>query len=99
MHDYGSDLSGHRSTGRPLWIGECGGISLEPGDFAYRTVGSSEEPAGEYARLVGSLDGLAGFVWAQLTDVEGELNGLLTCERIPKVRPEKMRAINGRGAA
>ena len=32
-------------------------------------------------------------------DVEGELNGLLTCERIPKVLPEKMRAINGRGAA
>ena len=99
VHDYGSDLSRHRATDRPLWLGECGGISLEAGGFAYGTVGGPEELAREYERLVGSLDGVAGFVWTQLTDVEGELNGLHTCERIPKVPPERMRAINGRGAA
>jgi beta-galactosidase/beta-glucuronidase len=99
VHDYGADLSRHRSADRPTWLGECGGISLAPGAFAHRTVAGPGELAAEYARLVGSLDGLAGFVWTQLTDVEGELNGLLTCERIPKVPPETMRAINGRGAA
>jgi hypothetical protein len=64
VHDYGDDLSRHENEpDRPLWIGECGGVSL---------------------------------VWTQLTDVEGELNGLLTDERLPKAGPAAIRAVNER---
>jgi hypothetical protein len=35
-------------------------------------------------------------VWTQLTDVEGELNGLLTHDRRPKVDPAKIRLANER---
>jgi beta-galactosidase/beta-glucuronidase len=99
VHDYGDDLTRHASTaGLPLWIGECGGVSLPvPGhtwqaDFAYRTVTSPEELGESVARLLGGLGDVAGFVWTQLADVEGELNGLLTYDRVPKLPPEAIRA-------
>jgi len=101
VHDYGEDLSGHASRdGMPLWVGECGGVSLAAAgareDFAYRRVSSGEELAAEYARLVGSLGDVAGFVWTQLTDIEGELNGLYTSARAAKVAPEMIHAVNAR---
>jgi hypothetical protein len=97
VHDYGTDLSRHRSGELPLVVGECGGVSLVVGgdeDFAYRHVSSGRELAAEYARLVGGLGEAAGFVWTQLTDVEGELNGLLGHDRRPKPRVEQIRAAN-----
>ena len=98
VHDYGDDLSRHRSgDGPPLWLGECGGVSLALGgreDFAYRSVASGDELAREYARLVGGIGEVAGFVWTQLADVEGELNGLLTHDRRPKAPPAAIRAVN-----
>jgi beta-galactosidase/beta-glucuronidase len=100
VHDYGDDLSAHRSTADdPLWIGECGGVSLVVAgieDFAYKHVSSGEELASEYARLTATLGDVAGFVWTQLTDVEGELNGLLTQDRQPKAPVELIRAANER---
>ena len=36
----------------------------------------------------------AGFVWTQLTDVEGEQNGLLSDDRRPKCDPAAIRAAN-----
>jgi beta-galactosidase/beta-glucuronidase len=97
VHDYGDDLSGHASGGLPLVVGECGGISLVVGgteDFAYRHAASADELAREYARLVSGLGDVAGFVWTQLADVEGELNGLLTHDRRPKAPTEAIRAAN-----
>ena len=92
VHDYGDDLSRHAGAdGLPLWVGECGGVSLHvPGhvwadDFAYKSVDSPEALAQAFERLVGQLGDVAGFVWTQLTDVEGELNGLLTYDRVPKL--------------
>lgn len=96
VHDYSEDLSRHRSGKLPLVVGECGGISLVVGgeeDFAYRHVADGEELAAGYARLVEGLDDVAGFVWTQLTDVEGELNGLLGHDRRPKA-PVAIRAAN-----
>lgn len=97
VHDYGEDLSRHRSGGLPLVVGECGGVSLVVAgeeDFAYRHVGSGHQLAAEYARLVGGLGDVAGFVWTQLTDVEGELNGLLGHDRAPKASAGAIRAAN-----
>jgi beta-galactosidase/beta-glucuronidase len=95
VHDYSDDLSAHASGTLPLWVGECGGISLVVGgdeDFAYKHVGSADELAPAMARLLGSLGDVAGFVWTQLTDVEGELNGLLTVDRRPKADPAAIRS-------
>jgi hypothetical protein len=37
---------------------------------------------------------LAGFCYTQLTDIEQEINGLLTYDRRPKVAPEAIAAIH-----
>jgi hypothetical protein len=97
VHDYGNDLSAHASGDVPVLIGECGGVSLVVAgeeDFAYRHVTSGEELAAEYERLTATLGDVVGFVWTQLTDVEGELNGLLTHDRRHKAPPERIRAAN-----
>jgi beta-galactosidase/beta-glucuronidase len=98
VHDYGDDLSAHRSPDDlPLWVGECGGVSLVVAgeeDFAYKHVTSADALAQEYGRLIGGLGDTAGFVWTQLSDVEGELNGLLTHDRRPKAPPQQIHAAN-----
>jgi beta-galactosidase/beta-glucuronidase len=100
VHDYGDDLSAlHSPAELPLWLGECGGVSLVVAgdeDFAYKHVANGDELAREYARLTGTIGDVAGFVWTQLTDVEGELNGLLTHDRRPKAPQEMIRAANDR---
>jgi beta-galactosidase/beta-glucuronidase len=98
VHDYGDDLSRHRSDRLPLWLGECGGVSFaldEGEDFAYKHATSGEELVRDYERLIRTIDpSVAGFVWTQLTDVEGELNGLHTRDRLPKADPGAFRRIN-----
>ena len=103
VHDYGTELTKHTGARDdiPLWFGECGGISLaveghaQTSDFAYRDVGSGAELAEGYRRLVEQIpDDVAGFVWTQLTDVEGELNGLLTYDRLPKTEADGIRKVN-----
>jgi Glycosyl hydrolases family 2, sugar binding domain/Glycosyl hydrolases family 2, TIM barrel domain len=100
VHDYGAELKEHRGARAdlPVWFGECGGISLPVkgrADFSYRNVTSADELVDGYRALVEQIpDDVAGFVWTQLTDVEGELNGLLTYDRVPKVDPARIREIN-----
>jgi beta-galactosidase/beta-glucuronidase len=100
VHDYGAELTKHRDVrdDLPLWFGECGGISLRvegEADFSYRDVSSADELVDGYRRIVEQIpDDVAGFVWTQLSDVEGELNGLLTHDRVPKVDPARIREIN-----
>jgi hypothetical protein len=101
VHDYGETLTRHRGKrdDLPLWFGELGGISLETGDadFSYRKVGSGDELAAGYRRLVEQIEGeVSGFVWTQLTDVEGEQNGLLTADRRPKLDVAAVAAVNER---
>lgn len=43
-----------------------------------------------------SIPYIAGFCYTQLTDVEQEVNGLLTADRQDKVDLEKVREINER---
>jgi hypothetical protein len=102
VHDYGAQLTSHQGarSDLPLWFGECGGVSLavdghsRRDDFSYRHVASGEL-ASAYRRVVEQIpEDVAGFVWTQLTDVEGELNGLLTYDRVPKVAFEEIRIVN-----
>jgi beta-galactosidase/beta-glucuronidase len=103
VHDYAVELTKHIGArdDLPLWFGELGGVSLEVAGhawkehFAYRSVADGEELARAYRALVEQIpDDVAGFVWTQLTDVEGELNGLLTYDRVLKVEPAAIRAVN-----
>jgi beta-galactosidase/beta-glucuronidase len=94
VHDYGAELTKHvgKRDDVPLWFGELGGLSVGTGEFAYRHV---SDLADGYRRIVEQVpDDAAGFVWTQLTDVEGEQNGLLTADRRAKANPNAIRAIN-----
>jgi len=88
-------------------------IVTEFGGIAYRTdhradawgydrpAESEEEFLARFGALVGhvrSREDIAGFVYTQLTDVEQEVNGLLTADRVPKVPIERIRRIvTGKG--
>ena len=96
VHDYGTVLTTHVARDDiPFWFGELGGISLGGGDFAYRHAANAHDLAREYGRVVEQVPrDAAGFVWTQLADVEGERNGLLTYDRVPKVPFDEIRIVN-----
>ena len=94
VHDYGAELTKHRGVRDdiPLWFGELGGLSMGSGEFAYRHVA---DLAAGYKLIVDQVPNeAAGFVWTQLSDVEGEQNGLLTADRRPKCDPAAIRTVN-----
>lgn len=105
IHDYGNDLKKHANPDpkRTTWIGEYGGVALPvPGHtwvkgWGYQTVKTPEELLAKYKFLTDQINeatGLSGFVYTQLTDVEQELNGVMTYDRIPKAKPADFAAIN-----
>lgn len=85
-------------------LGEFGGLGLpveghlwwDRRNWGYRTYRTKEELHRNYENLVTRLDalipeGLAAAVYTQTTDVEGEVNGLMTYDRILKFEPEWLR--------
>ncbi len=61
-------------------------------DF-YGSFRTPEELLEKYRDLISGLSSmsfLAGFCYTQLTDVEHEINGLLTYDRQPKVPPQEI---------
>ena len=110
VHDYGGDLVRHRRAPgeRPKLIGECGGIAFSLDGHRWSPGwGYTRAPSAEaFVRRVGRLaaqpfeaEGLSGYVWTQLSDVEQELNGLVHYDRTAKAPIEKLReAILGLGA-
>ena len=63
----------------------------------YDSFKTSEELLEKYRDLIkgiAALKFLAGFCYTQLTDIEQEVNGLLTYDRRPKVTAEKIAAIH-----
>lgn len=99
IHDYGNELKKHAipNPPRPKWIGEYGGVALPieghtwTKGWGYQSVKTSEELVEKHRFLTDQINdaqGLSGFCYTQLTDVEQELNGLMTYDRLPKVEPE-----------
>jgi beta-galactosidase/beta-glucuronidase len=96
---------GARYNGAPFLLTEFGGIAFRIGakqaanEWGY----SGVEPTRE--AFLARLDGLvkavranavwAGYCYTQLTDVEQEINGLMTYDRKPKVEPETYKKILG----
>jgi beta-galactosidase/beta-glucuronidase len=98
---------GSRYRGQPVMLTEVGGFLMLPPDVRpedrdmlykfYGSVGTHEELLEKYHDLmegIASLRFLAGFCYTQLTDIEQEINGLLTYRREPKLPPEHIAEIH-----
>ena len=92
--------------GRATVYGEFGGISLfvdghvmvEKG-WGYTKTETAKDLRASYSKLLGDIavlipEGLAGVIYTQTTDVESEINGLLTYDRNYKLDPEILRSIH-----
>jgi beta-galactosidase/beta-glucuronidase len=74
-------------------------VDAQPIGWGYDRADDAEGFLAAYAdRIDGVLRGgvLQGFCYTQLTDVEQEINGLLTVDRRPKVDPARIREITTR---
>src|SRR6185436_4854459 len=92
--------------GQPVKLTEVGGFLQVPDlpadqlDRMYNIYASFRTPEELLERYSDLLQGLselrflAGFCYTQLTDIEQELNGLLTYDRRPKVDPETIAEIH-----
>jgi len=98
-------LPGVAYNGSPFLLSEFGGIayvlpgSKVPAD-AWGYAGVEKSPEAVLARLRGlyeaiaKIPAIAGICYTQLTDVEQEVNGLLSYDRKMKFDPAKLREIN-----
>ncbi|HEX2182412.1 MAG TPA: glycoside hydrolase family 2 TIM barrel-domain containing protein [Rubrobacteraceae bacterium] len=92
---------GHGYRGEPILISEFGGIAFsgEKGGWGYSTVADAEEFLERYEAMISALlesETVQGFCYTQLTDIEQEVNGLLTYHRKPKAEPARIREITAR---
>lgn len=91
---------GFRYQGQPIMLTEFGGIGYKVDDqtgWGYTTVENEEQYLEDYSRIMAAIyasTALWGYCYTQLTDVEQEINGLLTYERHPKADLAKIKAIN-----
>lgn len=93
---------GYEYGGEPILITECGGIAYDissPGGWGYTVADDEETFLAQYEHVISSImtsNVLYGFCYTQLTDVEQEINGLLTYDRQSKCDLEKIKEINSR---
>lgn len=93
---------GFSYRGEPILITEYGGIAYKADDaegWGYSAVKSADDLVNEYRKVTEVLFNspvIQGFCYTQLTDVEQEINGLLTYDRKPKCELSKIKEINER---
>ncbi len=97
---------GYKYNGTPVLLTEFGGIAyrLDASEKKDQWGYSGIEPSKEsmLARLKGQIDAIrgnrviAGYCYTQLTDVEQEINGMMTYDRKPKADPAEFAAILNR---
>ncbi|MGL6120444.1 MAG: glycoside hydrolase family 2, partial [Fusobacteriaceae bacterium] len=81
---------GFKNCGEPIILSECGEIAFDKENFngwGYTSSNTEEEFLADYERMIDAIyfsECLFGFCYTQLTDVEQEVNGLLTYQRKPK---------------
>ncbi len=91
---------GWQYEGQPIIVSEFGGISYQTGDWegwGYSSAENDEDFVERYQAVIAPLlasKHVQGFVYTQITDVEQEINGLLTYDRKPKVDLSIIKAIN-----
>ena len=100
-------VEGSNYHGQPVMLTEVGGYLIKPywlpresWDVLYATYGAVDdtdellEKIESLMAAIASLPFVSGFCYTQLTDVEQEINGLLTYDRKPKVPLDRIKAIN-----
>lgn len=90
---------GYSYKGQPIIVSEFGGIAFKSDKgWGYGGQVGSEEVFLERFRgiheAIKQTDYIVGYCYTQITDVQQEVNGLLTEERKPKVPIDKIREIN-----
>ncbi len=110
MHRYPGPAIPPPEEKRAVVLGEFGGLGLpleghlwwDKRNWGYRTYKTRDELWSNYRRLIRELhpligQGLAAAIYTQTTDVEGEVNGLMTYDRrVVKFDPEAMAALHAR---
>ncbi len=111
MHQYPSPCTepANMYPGRAIVLGEFGGLGwpaeghlwfTDRKSGGYRTFYDASKLTNEYIQLVHHLKaaryaGLAAAIYTQTTDVEGEVNGMITYDReMCKINPQILRIIN-----
>jgi hypothetical protein len=95
-------VDGFAYQGEPIILSEFGGIAFKRSDqegWGYTSAQTADEFRARYAALmetVFALPVIGGYCYTQFTDVEQEINGLLTYDRQPKIDLDVIRAINQR---
>lgn len=98
-------IPGYQYNGTPVYLSEFGGIAFIPPGHqvpkeAWGYSGVEKTPEAALARLRGLYEAIAkipafaGLCYTQLTDVEQEVNGLLTYDRKLKFDVKQVKAIN-----
>jgi beta-galactosidase/beta-glucuronidase len=86
--------------GEPILVTEFGGIAFQKDvqqGWGYTTASDDDEFIRRYEAVVSAIlasPPVQGFCYTQFTDVEQEINGLLTYDRQPKVDPAIIHKIN-----
>lgn len=92
--------NGWEYKGQPILLTEFGGISFKKGEnegWGYSNAKSEEDFAKRYNDVIAPIlksPLIQGFCYTELTDVEQEINGLLTYDRKPKIPVEIIKSIN-----
>lgn len=84
----------------PILLTEFGGIGFKVGEengWGYTSVSNKEEYLKGYKRIMEAIfasKALHGYCYTQLTDVEQEINGILTYDRKPKCALSEINKLN-----
>lgn len=90
---------GYKNKAEPILITEMGGISYKKSDWegwGYSSANDDDDFIQRYFHVIQAMwdsPVIQGFCYTQLTDVEQEINGLLTYDRKPKVPIDVIRSI------
>jgi beta-galactosidase/beta-glucuronidase len=94
------NVPGYPYEGEPIHVSEFGGISFKKSDWEGWGYSGAQNEQDFVDRLVAVIHPLLkspvvqGYCYTQLTDVEQEINGLLTYDRKPKLPLEIFKQIN-----
>jgi beta-galactosidase/beta-glucuronidase len=93
-------LPGYEYNGEPIQVTEFGGIAYKKSDWegwGYSGATDDKDFEEKYYQVISAMlesPLVQGFCYTQLTDVEQEINGLLTYNRKPKIDLEIIKQIN-----
>jgi beta-galactosidase/beta-glucuronidase len=98
-------ISGYQYNGSPIYLSEFGGIAFIPPDhkvpeeaWGYsgveKTAGDALDRLESLYRALEHIPQISGICYTQLTDVEQEVNGLMTFDRKPKFDQKKLKVLN-----